>query len=798
MTDKTVLHYRVGDLLGSGGMGEVYRAEDTRLGRPVALKFLREGSASTAERARLLREARAASALRSSNIAAIYDLGEHEGRPFIVMEFVEGEPLSARIARGPLPVHAAIELAMQAADALDEAHARGILHRDIKSSNLLIDTRGRVKLVDFGLAKFVGASGEEVTKLELETAVGTVLGTFAYMSPEQVRGRPLDARSDLFSLGVVLYEMLTGRLPFEGATITDVIDHILNHEPPAIARFNYDVPDAVETIVRRALAKDPSFRCQSARELYIDLHNAARDLAHAAAANHSRDSFRSEPRHRVSVADAQRRATPANSLAVMTFSNITKEPADDWIGSGIAETVTADLKRIKGLTVIGRAQVFDAIKHLSGSELEHMHAGQAIEIGRRLGARWIVGGAFQRLGPQIRITAEAVDVATGALVKTVKVDGQVQDIFALQDKIVHELTQGVNLKLKHSEIEAIGRDETKSLAAYEAFSRGMMNLRLATRDSLTRAVVQFEQAVSHDPSYAMAWGILATTYNLQGQFLNLPELSHKARHTAQHALSLDPDNVYALTGLGASCVMLDCYDEAIVALRKAVTIDPENVLARGTLARAHFIGKGDLDAAIAELDATLRLNEDAGYVLLQLALLLAIRGDFERAEAAARRAVALQERGESGTEGVLIVGSHVRLGYALYRQGRYDEAIAAYESERAFLAQHDHALKARVLIESAQKLSAAWHRKGNAAEADRWFEDATGAFRDCQSCGADDEFTKYYIASLYALRGDADSAMRHLSASMATHAELKRVRLRLDPDFDPVRDHPQFRALLAA
>ncbi len=487
-------------------MGEVYLAEDTRLGRTVALKFLKNSeNADATQRTRLLREARAASSLRSSNIAAIYDVVEYDNTTFIVMEYVAGEQIGARIARGPLPVRDVVQIGMQAADALDEAHQHGVIHRDIKSANLIVDQRGRVKLLDFGLAKLMPGSdsADAMTQTAgLETVAGTVMGTFAYMSPEQVRGRPVDFRSDLFSLGVVLHEMLTARLPFEGSTITEVIDGVINHEPQALARFNYNIPAELERVVLKLLAKDPDYRYQSARELYIDLSAIApRDrspvasaLARAAGAvgilsGHGAAVEAAPPCAGYPVLpsgqiEALLRTTPppgsaagsvewehgerslaiarANSgprgvvvpqvlaperqqldraVAVMTFANITRDANDEWIGSGIAETVTSDLKNVRGINVIGRTQVFDALKHLSTADLQRVN-DQVIDIGRRLGATWIVGGAYQRLGPRIRITAEFVDVRSGQLLKTVKVDGKVDDLFSLQDKIVYELQPG--------------------------------------------------------------------------------------------------------------------------------------------------------------------------------------------------------------------------------------------------------------------------------------------------------------------------------------------------------------------
>ena len=591
--------------------------------------------------------------------------------------------------------------------------------------------------------------------------------------------------------------MLAGRLPFDGATLTDVADGILNAEPPALARFNYAIPAALDGIVRKAMSKDVALRYQSARELHIDLQRVARERD-----RHESGRHRADARQSTGIARAPEMQPVSGpmatvpAVAVMTFSNITREPGDDWMGIGIAETVTADLKKVRGIGVIGRTQVFDAIKHLSDASLARMEESLAIDIGRRLGATWIVGGGYQRVGPMIRITAECADVRTGELVRSVKVDGRVDDIFALQDRIVRDLSQGFDVSLRPADLEAIAGKETESIAAWEACSRAMMHLRLATRESMERAIVLFEQALGHDPGYATAWALLGTTFMLQGTFLTEPALLDRAIDAFTRALAIDGRNMYALTGMGGVYVGLGRVDEAITLLTRAIELEPSNVMARGTLARAHWVGKGQFDEGIRILTRALADNTENGYLRQQLALLLTLQGDLTRAEEEAGRAIALQESLKSGADGVQLVGSYVRLGYVRYRQGRYAEAAALFERERAFLHTHNHALAERLSIEIAQKLSAAWWRSDDRGKSDAAFADAVAAFEARRARGTDDAFTTYYVASLYALRGDEGAAVRLLSEAIAKQPQLNRARARIDPDFDPIRQRPAFRELL--
>ena len=776
LTGTTILHYRIGRRLGSGGMGDVYIAEDTRLGRQVALKFLRaERERDGESRARLIREARAASLLQSPNIAVTYDLVEHGELMFISMEYVEGELIAERVARGPLAVVEAVDIAAQVASALEEAHGRNIIHRDIKSANLVQTRRGLVKVLDFGLAKMDLPGSNEASLRDTSqfqvTAPGMVLGTMAYMAPEQLRGDDVDYRVDLFSLGVVLYEMLTAQQPFRGKTIAEIFDRILHQDPEPMGRSE-EIPAELDLIVRRALQKVPSRRYQAARDMHSDLRRLARKL----------EAGLSSTGVYVPLSESGQR-----TLAVLTFINVTREPVDDWIGTGIAETLTSDLRNVKNLDVIARGQVFEMLNTIQPGAIP-TDDRLAIEIGKRLGAWWVVSGGYQRLGDRIRITAQLTEVWTGTLLRTVKIDGRVDDIFELQDRIVFDLSRSVDAKLGVEEAAAIEHDDTKSVEAFEAYSRGVLNMRSAGRESIDRAITLFERAVTLDPAYGLAWATLGGAYNLKAQFSGFPDLHHRAIDHLRRALSLKPSLVSARVWLGSSLLYLGSVDEGIEALKQAEALDPDDADVHQALARSYWMWRADIDQAVRELRRSIALNPEAGYSHLQLSFLEALNGHLSDAEAAAREAIELQERAMSGTEGLLIVGAHARLGYVHYRRREYDAALVEYRRELAFVSTSDHALRERTLIELHQKLSALHGARGEAAEAARFGDLAIAAHQRRVAAGADDPATRYYVAAVYAQRGDVDQTRHHLALPLQRLPAFTRWRLPRDIDFDPVRE----------
>ncbi|MBL8137403.1 MAG: protein kinase [Acidobacteria bacterium] len=786
-----LLHYRVLGRLGGGGMGEVYLAEDTRLGRQVALKFLATTDDADPEaRERLVREAQAASVLRSPHVAVTYDLVEHGDSIFIAMEYVEGEMLSTRISRGTVDVSEALEIAMQVADALDDAHTRGIVHRDIKSANIMLTGRQLVKVLDFGLAKFLRKGGVESAHTIGVTSPGMVLGTLHYMAPEQLRGAEVDHRADLFAVGAVLYEMLAGRTPFAGSTMAESAERILTQEPEALARFNYAVPADVDAVVRKALAKDPAYRYQSARELYLDLHHARERITQQrtlGARQTWRPGVHLPPVGFGQAASASAPARPqGRSVAVLAFANLTGNPADDWLGQGMAESLTADFAKVRGLRSISREQIFD-VQRSAGALTGRMEdERQSIELGRRLGATWVVAGAVQRLGDRVRVTAQTIAVDEGRTVSSTKLDGTLNDVFDLQDRLVEELVrQGLQRELEQSEKRAIGAD-AHDPEAYEAYSRGMLNLRLASEESVARGIALFEQALGIEPDYVDALVALGGALQQRGAFLAKPDTLARSRALLEQAIALAPERADAHVRLGQVLATAGETDAAEAEIRRGLALDGDSSLGHSQLARLLWLGRARIDDAITHFSRAAALAPQAGYTYLQLALLQALSGDLAGAERSAQAAVDLQEKAMSGTQGLIVVGAHTRLGYVHYLAGRYDEAIREYRRELTFLVHAEHALRERSLIEVRQKLAAAYARLGQAEVAAEFAAQAQEDFERRLGAGSDDPFTRYYAAALDAQRHDVEGVLAHLARPLAELGAFTRWRLPRDPDFAEV------------
>ncbi len=771
MIGKTISHYRILEKLGEGGMGIVYKAEDTKLKRTVALKFLPSSiMASEAEKTRFVHEAQAAAALDHPNICTIHEIDEADGQLFIAMAYVEGQSLKEKIESGPVKLDETLNIAMQVADGLQAAHEKKITHRDIKPANIMITPKGQIKIMDFGLAKLPDSS--------LLTDEKTTMGTVAYMSPEQARGKKLDHRTDLWSFGVVLYEMLAGDLPFRGDHPQVVIYSIINETPEPIippGSGRPDIPQEMEAIINKLLAKNPTARYQSASAVLADLRPMAkaRDL-----------DFKTDTPLKTAASPSYKRllrygaiaillAAPAlavwrffisqpqaiDSLAVLPFTNLSPNPNADYLSDGITESLIFSLSQLPNVKVISRNAVF----RYKGRETDARAAGE------ELGVKAVLVGTVLQREKQLSISVELVDTRDRSVIWGENYHRPFADILAMQSEITNEITAKMRLRLSPTEQRQLQKYSTTNSEVYRLYLLGQYHASQYTREGLDKGIGYFNQAIALDSSYALAHFGLAYYYmGMADWYMPVPEAMLKTKAAAV----------------------------------KAIQLDETLVEAHVWLATVHFVYEHDHPAAVREFKRALALNPNHAMAHSKYGWYLVLIGHFDEGIAEAKKA---QELDPLSTE----INDY--LGASLYYARRYDEAAEqlrhtielspnywnsrlflakAYQQQgrmEAALAEVQRAAQIDSVSDIIAMLARAYALAGKRREALQVLEEMWAWPQDRYV--APSEIVKVYLAL-----GDKEQALAWLEKAYATRSFLN--TLKVNAEFDPLREEPRFQAIL--
>jgi serine/threonine protein kinase/tetratricopeptide (TPR) repeat protein len=796
MVGKVISHYRVEELLGGGGMGVVYRAQDLRLGRNVAVKFLPPALVRDPQvLERFQREARASSALNHPNICTIHEIDESEGHPFIVMEFLEGQTLKHLITGKALPSSQILDITIQIADALDAAHESGIIHRDLKPANIFLTRRGQTKVLDFGLAKLVPSPhrvAEDVgistlqtrTAEEHLTSTGTALGTVAYMSPEQARGEELDLRSDLFSLGAVLYEMATGRLAFGMGTTAVVFEAILNRTPVPAARLNPDLLPDVGWIVAKLLEKDRRLRYQSAAELRADLRRIKRDSESSgvpALALPERPKSRWRSPTIIAAASCALLVVllvlaPRNwrerllnlfapprihSVAVLPFVNVSADPNIEYLADGLTEGIISSLSRLPEVRVMARSTVFS----YKGRELS------AQKVGKELSVDAVLLGRVAQRGDTLTIQTDLVSVAYGSELWGGQYNRKVADLLSVQEDISKEIYDNLRPKLTGQETPQLTKHYTENPEAYQLYLQGLYYWNKWTERGFTRAIDYFKQAVERDPKYALAYAGLADAYNFLGNsgYVASKEVRQEAKSAAMHALEIDdmlPEAHIALA------LVREAYDwdwpGAETEFKRAIQLDPNSATAHQWYGD-FLIRLGRLEEAKAELKKAKALDPLSQPINSSVGLQLYFARQYDSA---------IQQFKETLDLDPNFVPAQHALEAAYAQSGMFREAVGERQKVLTLSGNPD----------LAAAIGEDYRKSGYAGVLESSLE-------GLKEVSKQRYVSPYSIAQIHARLQAKDQALAWLEQAFSER-DSQLTYVKVDPAFDEIRSDPHFQQLL--
>jgi serine/threonine protein kinase/tetratricopeptide (TPR) repeat protein len=788
---KKISHYSTIEKLGSGGMGEVFLARDETLDRKVAIKVLPEQFVlDDARLQRFQKEARVVSALNHPNILTIFEVGEDAGQHFIVTEYIEGETLRQRLERGSVTQLEVVDIGIGVISALAEAHHAGIIHRDIKPENVMIRRDGLIKVLDFGLARrnTGGGAGADSSTAIRETAPGTVMGTISYMSPEQARGLSVDGRSDLFSVGAVLYEALTGHIPFEGSTSTDILAAILHRPPPPIERYSAEVPRELQWIVEKALHKDVEERYQTAKEMLADLRRVRRELEAAPQSPLPPPSPPERPatissaeyivsgirNHKKSVAGSlvfvalvigaaffmtRSSARTIDSVAVLPFSNATGDASAEYLADGVTENLINSLSEISGLRVVPRSSVF----RYKNSDLP------IEEIAEKLRVRAVVSGRVQKQGSTVAVQAELVDAASHAQLWGKRFEAPSGEMISIQRQLAQQTASKLRPRLSDQEQQRVQKSYSTDPEALDLYMRGRFLWSKRTTTDIRAALETFEKAIDRDPDFALAWAGIADVHIVLPTYdpaVAARDSYPKAREAARRALQLDPEMAEAHAALAGVLFEHEWnMAGAESEFRRAIELKPGYAPARYWF--SDFLGAtGRMEEALVQADAAREADPLSMNAVSQRAFALVFMNRPEEALREADKAAQLDPNA-----GRLM---WIR-GWAYLQQVKLAESAQHWEALSK--ATGDPRGEAMALVLRGKRAEAA-------ALAERFAKMAS-----------ESQFNPYYVAVMYSVLGEEDQAMHWLDRSYQARS-VDLAYIAIDPMVDPLREDPRFHALL--
>ena len=772
--------YEIVAPLGAGGMGEVYRARDLRLDREVAIKVLPEQLADNQEAlARFEREAKAVAALSHSNILAIHDFGDNQGVRFAVMELLEGETLRARLKNGPLTWRKAADVAVAVADALTAAHAKGIVHRDLKPENIFLTNDGRVKVLDFGIARVTrpGAVTDAEGLADAETQVvqttpGVVVGTMGYMSPEQIRGEAVDGRSDIFSLGCVLYEMVSGQKAFARKSAAESITALLREDPPELAGSGRQVPPDFDRVIAHCVEKRAGERFQSARDLAFALRTISSTTG----------AFRpvaGAPKHRFHTATWvaggvalllvgvvlwlwSGRSTGIHAIAVLPFVNVGADPSTEYLSDGITESIINNLSQLTNLAVMSRSSVFRYKK----PDIDAQTAG------RELNVEAVLMGRVTHRGDELSVSVELVDTRTSHQIWGEQYNRKATDAMAIQEQISQEISDKLRVRLSGEDKKRLSKHHTENADAYALYLKGRYQWNKQTLDGMETGIQFFQQAIQKDPRYALAYTGLADAYALLADYNVLPakEVMPRAKTAAMKALEIDDSIAEAHASLGWSKLTLDWdWPGAEREFKRSIELNPNYATAHQWYAE-YLTTMGRADEARAEMKRAQELDPASLPISVAMAATQYYARQYDQAIEQCHRAILMDSQ---------FIGAHVFLGRALEQKGSYAEAVA--ELQQALkLSQGDSTELAA--------LGQAYAQSGDSAQAKK-------TLKELEQRSTRTYVQPMWIAAIYAALGDKDEATQWLRQAVGDRS-VWLIYLKVDPFFDSLRSDPRYADLV--